>query len=86
MEDMLYTVAEVAKILKVNVTYVHSLRKANLLPFLKLGSYKCRKIALEKFLADYEGMDVTDPSHVTPLQKESGVPLGKKAGIVRDVF
>lgn len=86
MEDMLYTVAEVAKILKVNVTYVHSLRKANLLPFLKLGSYKCRKIALEKFLADYEGMDVTNPNHVTPLQKECGISSSKKVDTVHDVF
>ena len=67
MEDMLYTVSEVAKILKCNVNYVHKLRKEGILPFLKLGQFKCRRIALEKFLADYEGKDVTDPSNITEL-------------------
>lgn len=67
MEDMLYTVPEVAKILKSNVDYVHKLRKAGVLPFLKLGQYKCRKVALENFLATYEGKDVTDPTNITEL-------------------
>ena len=67
MEDMLYTVAEVAEILKCNVNYVHKLRKAGVLPFLKLGQYKCRKAALEKFLATYEGKDVTDPYNIVDL-------------------
>lgn len=67
MEDMLYTVQEVAKILKTNVAYVHKLRKAGLLPFMKLGSYKCRRSALEKFLESCDGKDLTDPFHVTSL-------------------
>ena len=64
---MIYTVPEVAKILKSNVDYVHKLRKAGVLPFLKLGQYKCRKVALENFLATYEGKDVTDPTNITEL-------------------
>lgn len=67
MEDMVFTVPEVAKILKCNVDYVHKLRKAGVLPFLKLGQYKCRKVALENFLATYEGKDVTDPTNITEL-------------------
>lgn len=67
MEDMLYTVSEIAKILKCNVNYVHKLRKEGLLPFLKLGQYKCRRVALENFLAAYEGKDVTDPSDIKDL-------------------
>lgn len=68
MEDtMLFTVAEVAVILKTNVDYVHKLRKAKLLPFIKLGSYKVRKESLEAFLAAYEGKDVTNPSSVKEL-------------------
>ena len=67
MEDMLYTVSEVAKILKCNVNYVHKLRREGILPFLKLGQYKCRKVALEKFLAAYEGKDVTDPSDIKDI-------------------
>lgn len=65
--EMLYTVKESAEILKTNVDYVHKLRKAGLLPFLKLGSYKVRKEALEEFLAKYEGKDLTDPYNVKEL-------------------
>lgn len=67
MEPILYTAKEVAELLKTNVDYVHKLRKAGLLPFLKLGSYKCRKEALEEFLAVHEGLDLTDPQHVRLL-------------------
>ncbi len=66
-DSMLFTVAEVAVILKTNVDYVHKLRKAKLLPFIKLGSYKVRKEALQDFLAKYEGMDVTEPFNVKEL-------------------
>lgn len=67
MEDMVYTVSEVADILKCNVNFVHKLRKSGVLPFLKLGQYKCRKVALEKFLATYEGKDVTDPNDIKDI-------------------
>lgn len=69
--DMLYTVKEAAEILKTNVDYVHKLRKAGLLPFLKLGSYKVRKEALEEFLAKYEGKDLTDPFSVKELKRSN---------------
>ena len=67
MEDMVYTVSEVADILKCNVNYVHKLRRSGVLPFLKLGQYKCRKVALEKFLATYEGKDLTNPEYIKEL-------------------
>jgi len=54
MEPTLYTVAEVAKILKCNPTKVYELRKAGLLRFLKLGCLKCRRETLEEFLQKYE--------------------------------
>lgn len=65
--NMLFTVAEVAKILKTNVDFVHRLRRANILPFIKLGAYKVRKESLEKFLEEYEGKDVTDPFDIKEL-------------------
>lgn len=80
MEDMLYTVAEVAKILKCNQNYVHKLRKAGVLPFLKLGQYKCRRVALENFLAAYEGKDVTDPEHITDLQENAPSGMAVPSG------
>lgn len=66
--DMLYTAQEVAKILKTNVDYVHKLRKAGLIPFLKMGQYKCRRSTLEKFLEEYEGKDVTNPKNIMNLE------------------
>lgn len=65
---MLYTVKEVAGILRCNVNTVHEFRKAGLIPFMKIGHFKCRKEALEEFLQKYEGYDVTDPWDIKPLQ------------------
>ena len=64
---ILYTVKEVAELLKSNKEYVHKLRKSGLLRFLKVGQFKVRKETLEKFLHDFEGFDVTDPFNVIPL-------------------
>ena len=64
---MLLNAKEVAAVLKTNVDYVHRLRKAGLLPFLKLGQYKVRRQSLERFLAEYEGKDLTDPFSVKEL-------------------
>ena len=67
MPDMLFTVAETAKILKTNPDYVHKLRKAGLLKFMKLGSFKVRREELERFIADSENKDLTDPFNVKEL-------------------
>lgn len=64
MEEMLYTVSEVAKILKVNVDCVYRLQKAGLLRFMKIGRLKCRKSTLEAFLERFDGLDVTDPFNI----------------------
>lgn len=66
--EYLYTVKEVATILKTNVDYVHKLRKAGLLRFLKLGQYKVRRETLEAFLARSEGKDITNPFDVKELE------------------
>lgn len=67
-EDIrLYTVKEVSKILHTNTTYVYDLIKAKKIPALKLGSYKIRKQALDKFLETYEGYDLTDPKDIKPI-------------------
>lgn len=67
MEDMLYTVEEVADILKTNKGFVYKLKDAGLLKFMKLGRLKCRKTTLEAFLEAYDGMDLTDPENVKEL-------------------
>ena len=53
MEDILYTVSEVAKLIKTNTNYVYELIKKGFLPALKLGSYKVRRVALLEFLEKY---------------------------------
>lgn len=70
MEDILYTVPEVSKLIKTNKTYVYELIKAGLLPVLKLGSYKIRKASLEEFLSRYEGKDITNPRDIKDIGKE----------------
>ncbi len=55
---LVYSVAEVASLLHLSKAYVHRLRRAGLLPFFNLGSYKIRKQALEKFLEDCDGKDM----------------------------
>ncbi len=67
IDNILYTVKEVATLLKTNVDYVHKLRKAGLLPFLKLGQYKVRREALIDFLSRYEGKDLTNPFQIKEL-------------------
>lgn len=64
MSDMLYTVPEVAEILKSNTDYVYKLQRSGLLKFMKIGRWKCRKATLEEFLAKYDGMDLTDPFNI----------------------
>ncbi len=68
MEDVLYTVAETAKLLKTNTNYVYELIRKGFLPALKLGSFKIRKSSLLEFLARYEGQDLTDLTNVTELK------------------
>jgi excisionase family DNA binding protein len=68
IETILYTVKEVAELLKTNVDYIHKLRKSGLLPFLKLGQYKVRRESLLAFLANYEGKDLTDPFNIMNLE------------------
>lgn len=73
---ILYNVKEVSEILKTNVSYVHTLRKSGLLPFIKLGTYKVRDEALNEFLRKYEGYDLTDPTHIKKLTEDSEVKVG----------
>lgn len=68
MEDILYTVAETAKLLKSNPNYVYDLIKRGLLPALKLGSYKVRRSALLKFIEENEGKDLTDLNSIKDLE------------------
>ena len=65
--SILYTVKEVAELLKTNVDYIHKLRKSGRLKFLKIGQYKVRKETLLEFLKQYEGKDLTNPFQIKEL-------------------
>lgn len=67
---ILYTVSEVAKLLHTNKSYVYELINANKLPALKLGSKKVRAEALEAFLKEYEGMDLTNPYDIKSMSEK----------------
>ena len=72
-ERILYTVKEVSELLHTNTTYVYSLIKTGLLPVMKLGTYKVRRDSLNKFIAECEGKDLTDPNNVIILSKNEMV-------------
>lgn len=67
MDNKLYTVKQVSEILKVNVNKVYDLIRVGLLPALKLGNLKVREASLDKFLADYDGMDLSDLNNIKKL-------------------
>ena len=69
MEDVLYTVKEVSELLKTNPNYVYELIKRGLLPALKLGSLKIRRISLLKFLKENEGKDLTNLDNIIDLKE-----------------
>ena len=72
MEDILYTVA---KLIKSNTSYVYNLIRAGLLPVLKLGSYKVRRVSLLEFLERYEGKDLTDINNIVDLKTDTWSPI-----------
>ena len=59
-EEIVYTVAQVAKILHVNRKYVYRLINNGILPTLKFKSYRIRKKSLEDFLKEYENIDLSN--------------------------
>lgn len=61
MEDILYTVPQVAELIHTNQNYVGALINSGILPYLKMGHRKIRKSALDNFLEKWEGWDLTDP-------------------------
>lgn len=68
MNDVLYTTSQVAELIHTNRNYVGELIKAGVLPYLKMGSRKIRKTALDEFLEKWEGWDLTDPYNPVKLE------------------
>lgn len=73
MEEVLYTVAEVAKLLKTNPNYVYDLIRKGILPALNLRSLKIRKASLLEFLKKYDGKDLADLNDIKDLEVEEKI-------------
>lgn len=71
VEKMLYTVKEASMAMGVNSRTVYQLINKGLLPALKLGCLKIRKVSLEKFLEKYDGKDLSDLDNITDLHVNS---------------
>ena len=67
MAEVLYTVKEVAKMIRTNPSYVYKLIEAKRITVLKLGSLKIRESSFKKFLEESTGKDLTDPFNVKEL-------------------
>lgn len=68
--DYIYTVPELAEILKVNKNKVLELIHKGHLNALKLGRYKVTRKELQRFLNDSKGMDLTDLDNVRHIKKK----------------
>lgn len=69
MEDILYTVPEVAELLKTSQGYVYRLIDTGLLQALKLGRFKVRRSTLLNFLEQYEGYDLSNPNEISKINE-----------------
>ncbi len=56
-QDLLYTISEVAEILKINKNFVYKLINEGHLRSIKLGCRKVTKKSLLEFLDKYDGLD-----------------------------
>lgn len=65
--EILYTVREVAKLIKTNPAFVYELINRGYLPALKLGSLKIRRVSLLNFLEGYDGYDLSDLDNIVKL-------------------
>lgn len=65
--ERLYTVREVAEILKVNRNKAYDLIRKGFIKSLNLGSIRVRESALQTFLETYDGMDISDLENVRKI-------------------
>ena len=59
-DELLYTITEVAGLLKVNRNYVYSLINKGHLRSIKLGCRKVTRKSLMQFLDKYDGLDLDE--------------------------
>ena len=64
MEDYLLSVSDTAIRLKTNKNFIYELINKGILRYLVMGSKKIRNSEINRFLAEYEGKDLTDLSNI----------------------
>ena len=68
---VVYSVKEISQILHTNAALIYRFIELGLLPAIKLGSLRVRKQALDQFLVDYEGLDLSNPEEIRRITKAS---------------
>ena len=71
MDEMIYSVHEVARMLHSSPNYVYKLIDNGFLPAIKLGSVKILKSTLIKFLIENEGNDLSDINNIKKIEVSS---------------
>lgn len=66
-EKIIYTTHEVAQILHSSPNYIYELIKKGKLKAVKLKSFKIRKSAVEEFLKENEGKDLSDIDNIKKI-------------------
>lgn len=66
-ETMIYTVREVATILRTSPNYVYKLIEKGCLPAIRLGSVRILKKSLEQFLTTNQGNDLSNINEIKKL-------------------
>lgn len=69
MEEYIYTVREVSKLLKTDIHTVYDLIKKGILKGLKLGKLKVTREELIRFLRENNGKDLTDLDNIKDLKE-----------------
>lgn len=67
MEDYVYTIPEVAKLLKTDKGTVYELTRKGILKAMKLGCKKVSRFEIERFLREYAGKNLEDLDNITDL-------------------
>lgn len=68
-DRVIYTVREVSRLLRTNPAYVYELINTGILPAIRLASIRVRKEALDTFLRENEGKDLSDLDDIKPLNQ-----------------
>lgn len=67
-ENLLYTISEVAKLLKVNRNFVYALINTGHIKSIKLGCRKITRKSLLEFLEKYDGLDFDEIMAAKPAE------------------